>query len=156
MDLLSSIRFARFQPWLKTQKLLQLFAKRAFWAQNAQTNGHLLLAQTNHYPAISIYTNILFLIFCKIYFIDVYVNTYKYIYQYVYVYIWEYVNPCKLTFAWLVFSLGFRFVYVQKVEKYFSSKKWRVVIYIAKGFTARQKALMHSRQLYCTAKGFNA
>ena len=93
------------------------------------------------------YTYILFLIFCKIYFIDVYVNTYKYIYPYVYVYIWEYANPCKLTFAWLVFFLGFRFVYVQEVEKYFCSKKWRVVIHIAKGFTARQKALMHNRQL---------
>ena len=84
-------------------------------------------------------------------------NTYKYIYQYVYVYIWEYANPYKLTFAWLVFSLSFRFIYVQEVEKYFcSSKKWRVVIHIAKGFTARQKALMHSRQIYCTAEGFNA
>ena len=50
------------------------------------------------------------------------VNTYKYIYQYVYVYIWEYANPYKLTFAWLVFSLGFRFVYAQEVEKYFYGK----------------------------------
>ena len=83
--------------------------------------------------------------FCKIYFIDVYVNTYKYIYKYMYVYIWEYANPCKLIFTWLVFSLGFRFVYVQEVKKYFCSKKWRVVIYIVKGFTARQKALMHSK-----------
>ena len=32
-----------------------------------------------------------------------------------YVYIWEYANPCKLTYAWWVFSLGFIF-YVQKVE----------------------------------------
>ena len=72
---------------------------------------------------------------------------YKYIYQYVYVYIGEYANPCKLTFAWSVFSLGFRFVYVQEVEKYFYNKKWRVVIYIAKGFTAWQKVLMHSKQL---------
>ena len=62
--------------------------------------------------------------------------------------------PCKLTFPWLVFSLGFRFVYVQEVEKYFYNKKWRVVIHIAKGFTARHNALMHSRQLYYTAKGF--
>jgi len=45
---------------------------------------------------------------------------------------------------------------VQEVEKYFCSKKWRVVIHIAKGFTARQKALMHSRQLYGTTKCFIA
>ena len=75
--------------------------------------------------------------FYKIYFIDVYVNTYKYIYKYMYVYIWEYANSCKLTFTWLVFSLGFRFVYVQEVEEYFCSKKWRVVIHIVKGFTTR-------------------
>ena len=61
----------------------------------------------------------LHLIFCKIYFIYVYVNTYKCIYEYMYVYIWEYANPCKLTFAWWVFSLCFRFVYVQEVEKVF-------------------------------------
>ena len=72
---------------------------------------------------------------------------YKYIYQYVYVYIWEYANPCKLTFAWLVFFLGFRFVYVEEVEKYFRNKKWRVVIHIAKGFTTQHKTLMQSRQL---------
>lgn len=73
-----------------------------------------------------------------------------------YVYIWENANPCKLTFAWLVFSLGFRFVYVQEVEKYLCNKKWKVVIHIAKYFTTWQKALMHSRQLYCTADGFTA
>ena len=72
---------------------------------------------------------------------------YKYIYSYMYVYIWEYANPFKLTFVWWVFFLGFRFVYVQEVEKYFCSKKWRVVIYIAKGFIARQKALKYGRQL---------
>ena len=84
--------------------------------------------------------------FCKIYFIYVYVNTYKYIYSYMYVYIWEYANPLKLTFVWWVFSLGFRFVYVQEVEKYFCSKN-EEVIHIAKGFTAWQKALKHDRQL---------
>ena len=42
-------------------------------------------------------------------------------------------------------SLGFRFVYVQEVEKYLCSKKQKVVIHIAKGFTTRQKALKHSR-----------
>ena len=44
------------------------------------------------------------------------------IYSYVYVYIWEYANPFKLTFVWWVFSLGFRFIYVQEVEKYFYGK----------------------------------
>ena len=52
----------------------------------------------------------------------VYVNTYKYIYSYMYVYIWEYANSFKLTFVWWVFSLGFRVVYEQKVEKCFCSK----------------------------------
>ena len=92
--------------------------------------------------------------FCKIYFIYVYVNTYKYIYSYMYVYIWDYANPFKLTFVWWVFSLGFRFVYVQEVEKYFCSKKRRVVIHIAKRFKAHQTVLMLSRQLYCTAEDF--
>ena len=54
----------------------------------------------------------------------------------------------------MVFFLDFRFVYVQEVEKYFCSKKWRVVIHIAKGFTAQQKALLHRRKLYCIANGF--
>ena len=94
--------------------------------------------------------------FCKIYFIDVYVNTYTYIYEYVYVYIWEYANPFKLTFVWCVFSLGFRFVYVQEVKKYFYSKKWRVVIHIAKGFNAQQTALLHIKKFYCIADNFNA
>ena len=62
--------------------------------------------------------------------------------------------------------MGFRFVYVQEVEKYFGSKKWRVVIHvagkcrklycIAKGFTAQQKAISCSRKLYCVAEGFIA
>ena len=96
---------------------------------------------------------------------------YKYIYEYMYVYIWEYANPCKLKFAWWIFSLGFKFVYVQKVEKYFCRKKWIVVIHVAEkvqkallhsrrftveGFTAQQKALLRSRRLYCTAEGFTA
>ena len=85
--------------------------------------------------------------FCKIYFIYVYVNTYKYIDSYMYVYIWEYANPFKLTFVWWVFSLSFRFVYVQEVEKYLCNKKRRVVIHIAKGFATWQKALKHNRQL---------
>ena len=84
--------------------------------------------------------------FCKIYFIYVYVNTYKYIYSYMYVYIWEYANPFKLTFFLWVFSLDFRFVYVQKVEKYFCGKN-EEVIHIAKGFKARQTTLKHGRQL---------
>ena len=71
---------------------------------------------------------------------------YKYIYEYMYVYIWEYANPFKLTFAWWVFSLGFRFVYVQKMEKYFCSKKWIVVIHVAKKW----------RKLYYTVEGFTA
>ena len=74
-----------------------------------------VILNTSHNAELleNIYT--LYLIFCKIYFIYVYVNTYKYIYEYMYVYIWEYTNPCKLTFAWWVFFfffLGFRFVYV--------------------------------------------
>ena len=62
--------------------------------------------------------------------------------------------------------MGFRFVYVQEVEKYFGSKKWRVVIHvagkcrklycIAKGFIAQQKAISCSRKLYCVAEGFIA
>ena len=40
---------------------------------------------------------------------------YKYIYAYMYVYIWKYANPCKLAFGLLVFSLDFRFVYMQEV-----------------------------------------
>ena len=59
--------------------------------------------------------------FYKNIFIYVYVDTYKYIYEYMYVYIWEYTSLFKLTFVWSVFSLGFRFVYVQEVEKYFYS-----------------------------------
>ena len=70
-------------------------------------------------------------------------NTYKYIYEYKYVYIWEYANPCKLIIAWLVFSLSFRFIYVQEVEKYFCSKKLRVVIHVAK----------KCRKFYYTVKG---
>ena len=102
----------------------------------------------------------------KIYFIYVYVNTYKCIYEYMYVYIWEYTNPFKLTFVWWVFSLGFRFVYVQEIKKYFCSKKWIVVIHIAekciklyciaKGVTAQQKDLPHNRRFYCTTKSFTA
>ena len=84
--------------------------------------------------------------FYQIYFIYVYVNTYNYIYEYMYIYIWEYANPCKLTFALWVFSLGFRFVYVQEVEKYFCNKKWRVVIHIAE----------KCRKLYCKAERFTA
>ena len=120
---------------------------------------YLLLTQTNHYPAISIYTYTLYLMFCKIYFIYVYVNMYKYIYAYMYVYIWEYANPCKLTIAWWVFSLGFRFVYVQEVEKYFCSRKWRVVIHVAKKYRKlyyTTKVLLHNRRLYCTTKSFTA
>ena len=49
-------------------------------------------------------------------------NTYKCIYKYMYVYIWEYANPFKLTFVLWVFSLGFRFFYVQEVEKYLCGK----------------------------------
>ena len=93
---------------------------------------------------------------------------YKYIYTYVCIYIWEYANPFKLTFVWWVFSLGFRFVYVQEVKKYFCSKKrkWREVIRIAEkcrklystaeGVTAQQKALLHSREFYCTIENFIA
>ena len=102
----------------------------------------------------------------KIYFIYVYVNTYKCIYEYMYVYIWEYNNPFKLTFVWWVFSLGFRFVYVQEIKKYFCSKKWIVVIHIAekciklyciaKGVTTQQKALPRSRKIYRTTEGFIA
>ena len=102
----------------------------------------------------------------KIYFIYVYVNTYKCIYEYMYVYIWEYTNPFKLTFVWWVFSLVFRFVYVQEIKKYFCSKKWIVVIHIAekciklyciaKGVTAQQKALPRSRKIYRTTEGFIA
>ena len=83
-----------------------------------------------------------------------------------YVYIWEYTNPFKLTFVWWVFSLGFRFVYVQEIKKYFCSKKWIVVIHIAekciklyciaKGVTAQQKALSRSRKIYRTTEGFIA
>ena len=74
-----------------------------------------------------------------------------------YEYIWEYANPCKLTFIWWVFSSGFRFVYVQEVEKYLYSKKLRIVIYIAekcikfyctaKSFIAQQKVLLHNRKV---------
>ena len=63
-----------------------------------------------------------------------------------YVYIWEYANPCILTFAWWVFSLGFRFVYVQEVEKYFYNKKCRVVIHVAE----------KCKKLYFTTEGFTA
>ena len=62
--------------------------------------------------------------------------------------------------------MGFRFVYVQEVEKYFGSKKWRVVIHVAgkcrklycttKGFTAQQKTISCIRKLYCVAEGFIA
>ena len=124
----------------------------------------LLLTRTNHYLAIIIYAYTLCLMFCKIYFIYVYMNTYKYLYTYMYVYIWEYANWCKLTFTWWVYSLGFRFVYLWKVERYFCSKKWRVVIHVAKkcrnlyckaeGFIAQQKGLLHSRKLYCTIESF--
>ena len=79
-------------------------------------------------------------------------------------YIWEYANPCKLTFAWLVFFLGFKFVYVQEVEKYFCSKKWRVVIHVVEKwrklyctveiYTAQQKVLLHSKKLYYTVESF--
>ena len=44
----------------------------------------------------------------------------------------KYDNPCKLTFAQWVFSLGFRFVYVQEVKKYFYNRKGRIVIHVAK------------------------
>ena len=81
-----------------------------------------------------------------------------------YIYIWEYANPFKLTFAWWVFSLGFRFVYVQEVKKYFYSKKWRVVIHVvekfrklyctAEGFTVQQQVLLYSRKFYCTTESF--
>ena len=64
--------------------------------------------------------------------------------MYIYVYIWDYANPCKLTFTWWVFSLGFRFVYVQEVEEYFYNKKWRVVIHI----------LLHSKMFYCIVESF--
>ena len=66
----------------------------------------------------------------------------------------------------MVFSLGFRFVYVQEVEKYFCNKKWKVVIHvaenciklywIAEGAIAQQKALLRSRKFYCVAEGFAA
>ena len=79
-----------------------------------------------------------------------------------YEYIWEYANLCKLTFIWWVFSLGFRFVYVQEVEKYFYNKKWRMVIYvaekcikfycIAESFTAQQKVLLHNRKVSLVAE----
>ena len=88
---------------------------------------------------------------------------YKYIYEYVYVYIWEYANPCKLTFAWLVFSLGFIFVYVQEVEKYLCSKKMKsghshckTLYCTVEGFNAQQTVLMHNRKLYCIAGSFIA
>ena len=48
----------------------------------------LLLTRTNHYPAISIYTYTLYFMFCKIYFICIYVNMYKYI-QNICIYIFE-------------------------------------------------------------------
>ena len=80
--------------------------------------------------------NILYISICE--------YIYKCIYEYMYVYIWEYANPYKLTFAWLVFSLGFRFVYVQEVEKYLCIKKWRVVIHVAE----------KCRKLYYAAKSF--
>ena len=78
------------------------------------------------------------------------------------VYIWKYANPCKLTFTWWVFFLGFRFVYMQEVEKYFYNKKWKVVIHVTKkcrklyctieSFAAQQKVLLHSRKLYYTSE----
>ena len=66
---------------------------------------------------------------------------YKYIYEYMYVYIWEYAILCKLTYAWWVFSLGFR-VYVQKVKKYFHSRngEWSfTLLKSAESFIAQQK-----------------
>ena len=102
----------------------------------------LLLTQTNHYSTISIYIQIPCSSSFAVYFTYVYANMYKCIYKYMYVYIWEYANPCKLTFAWWVFSLGFRFVYMQEVEKYFCSEKWRVVIHVSE----------KCRKIYCTVE----
>ena len=90
-----------------------------------------LLTRTNHYSVIYFY---------------VWICTSIYTCIYMYIYIWECANPCKLTFAWWVFSLGFRVVHVKEVEKYFYSRKWRVVIYVAE----------KCKKLYCIAKSFIA
>ena len=45
-----------------------------------------------------------------------------------------------------IFFLGFRFVYVQEVEKYFCSKKWRVVSHVAE----------KCRKLYSVVEGSTA
>ena len=73
--------------------------------------------------------------------ISIYTNIYIYIYIYMYVNIWEYANPCKLTFAWWIFSLGFR-VYVRKVKKYFCKRKWRIVTHIVE----------KCKKIYCTVE----